>query len=394
MKSVVRKCPVCASKRGDILHTQKFILPERYPLPNSYDIVECEHCGFVYADTSASQKDYDHYYEEFSKYEDKVTASGGGDKHYDAQRLERTASDIEKVISNKSATILDVGCGNGGLLLALKRKGYNNLFGLDPSATCVTNVKELGIHAVKGGIFSSKLNQQFDFIILSHVLEHVYDLQEAMENVNSWLKVGGILYIEVPDAQRYADQYIVPYYYFDIEHINHFDEQSINNLISSHDLILINSNAKEFPVSDSIVYPAFYAFCRKIDYRKAAEKMIISKSNVKESVVRYIALSRTNDKWPELQELSESQEGIIVWGAGSYTQRLLENSFLGQCNIIAFIDRDSKKQGLLLKNTRVHSPDFLKGHQEPIVVCAALFSDEIVGEIHEMGLQNRIIVLH
>jgi len=394
MNSVVRKCPVCASKRGDILHTQKFILPERYPLPNSYDIVECEHCGFVYADTSASQKDYDHYYEEFSKYEDKVTASGGGDKHYDAQRLERTASDIEKVISNKSATILDVGCGNGGLLLALKLKGYQNLFGLDPSVKCVTNVKELGIHAVKGGIFTSQLKEEFDFIILSHVLEHVYDLQKAMQILNSWLKIGGTLYIEVPNALRYPDHYIVPYYYFDIEHINHFDEQSINNLISSHDLILINSNAKEFPVSDSIVYPAFYAFCRKIDNRKAAEEMTISKSKIKESVVRHIEMSRSNDQWPELQTLTETQKGIIVWGAGSYAQRLLEGSLLGKCNIIAFIDKDSKKQGLHLKNVKIHSPDFLEGHQEPIVVCAALFSDEIVGEIHEMGLQNRIIVLN
>lgn len=393
MKSVVRKCPLCSSKIGVVLHTQKFVLPERYPLPNSYDIVECEQCGFAYADTSATQKDYDYYYEELSKYEDKTTASGGGEKYYDAQRIEQTASDIEKVLPNKDASILDIGCWNGGLLFALKWRGFNNLFGLDPSATCVANVEELCIHAVKGSIFSCTLNQQFDFIILSHVLEHVCNLQKAMENVTSWLKVGGTLYIEVPDAQRYADYYIVPYYYFDIEHINHFDEQSIINLASNHNLKCFASDAKEFPVSDSIAYPSVYVFCRKLNNGKTAKKTSFPRSHVRESILRYIAMSCKYDKWPELQKLSETQEGVIVWGAGSYTQRLLENSFLGQCNIVAFIDNDSKKQGLLLKNTRVHSPKFLKGHSGPIIVCAAFFSDEIIGQIHDMGLHNRIIVL-
>jgi FlaA1/EpsC-like NDP-sugar epimerase len=150
---------------------------------------------------------------------------------------------------------------------------------------------------------------------------------------------------------------------------------------------------KEFAVSDSIAYPSVYVFCQKIHYGKAAKKISLPRSTVKESIVRYIAMSRSNDKWPELQKLSESQEGVIVWGAGSYTQRLLENSFLGQCNIIAFIDNDSKKQGLLLKNTKIRSPKFLEGRSEPIIVCAALFSNEISRQIHEMGLRNRTIVL-
>lgn len=214
VKTVKRNCPLCFINKGLILHTQEFVIPERYPIPKSYDIVECQKCGFVYADTSASQADYDRFYTDLSKYEDQSTASGGGDKFYDAQRLKQTALDIQKVLSDKSASILDIGCGNGGLLYALKLNGYNKLIGLDPSRKCVLNVIKQGITAVAGNIFSATFDAQFDCIILSHVLEHIYDLQKAIRNVTSWLRVGGILYIEVPDASRYSDYYIVPYYLF------------------------------------------------------------------------------------------------------------------------------------------------------------------------------------
>lgn len=78
-KNVLRPCPICSNGVGEVLHNQRFRLPEKqHFLPEAYDIVVCLKCGFVYADTSASQGDYDRYYQDFSKYEDKDTAVGGG----------------------------------------------------------------------------------------------------------------------------------------------------------------------------------------------------------------------------------------------------------------------------------------------------------------------------
>ena len=115
-KKLLRPCPICGFSEGEILHTQKFFLPENHILPKEYDVVSCSFCSFIFADTSANQSDYNLYYQSMSKYEDKQTASGGGDKFYDAERLKQTASDIAEVIKNKNASILDIGCGNGGLL--------------------------------------------------------------------------------------------------------------------------------------------------------------------------------------------------------------------------------------------------------------------------------------
>ena len=125
-KQVLRQCPICKSDVGEVLHHQQFSLPDKHCLPAAYDVVACRQCGFVYADTFAQQDDYDHYYREFSKYENTGLSTGGGTTESDAKRLEQTVTDIAGLITDKNAAILDIGCANGGLLAALKRRGYNN----------------------------------------------------------------------------------------------------------------------------------------------------------------------------------------------------------------------------------------------------------------------------
>ena len=155
MINLFRKCPICLSEKGGILHEQNFTLSDDHILPNSYSIVCCEVCSFVYADTEADQSKYDLYYAEFSKYEDKEVSSGGNHP-WEIKRYERVVDDISIYIE-KESTILDIGCANGGLLSYFKNKGYNNLLGLDPSSSCVEYVLSQGIKAVKGDMFNNPL---------------------------------------------------------------------------------------------------------------------------------------------------------------------------------------------------------------------------------------------
>jgi 2-polyprenyl-3-methyl-5-hydroxy-6-metoxy-1,4-benzoquinol methylase len=84
--------------------------------------------------------------------------------------------------------VLDVGCANGGLLTILYERGYKNLTGLDKSIFCVNHIKNInGIRAIHGGLFDLEFkeeafsNEKFDVVILSHVLEHVLDIQLAFD---------------------------------------------------------------------------------------------------------------------------------------------------------------------------------------------------------------------
>lgn len=111
-----RPCPICKTEVVKLLHSQRFELPEGHPLSEGYGVVACSSCGFVYADTSVTQADYDRFYAEHSKYEDVKTGTGGVDNPFDWKRQQETVQQIADVLQNLNAEILDVGCANGGML--------------------------------------------------------------------------------------------------------------------------------------------------------------------------------------------------------------------------------------------------------------------------------------
>lgn len=82
-----------------------------------------------------------------------------------------------------------------------------------------------------------------------------------------------------------------------------------------------------------------------------------------------------------------------MWGAGSYTSRLLETSILKNCNIIAIIDRDIKKQGNMINEIKISSPEILKQLDYSIIICSALYSENIYQEIKGMGINNSIFIM-
>ncbi len=393
-KQLLRTCPICLNSEGEILHTQSFSLHKEHPLPNSYDIVACSRCGFVFVDSSAHQNDYNLFYKNFSKYE-YSNMEGEGLKN-DNKKIKRTADDISSFIKDKSTKILDVGCAEGDLLSELKNRGYTNLYGVDPSRSCVSYINnEHKIDANTGGLFSltSIFNEkEFDCVILTHVLEHIYDLSIAIQNIYSILKDDGILYLEVPDASKYFEYYIVPFHYFDIEHINHFDEHSLTYLTSMNNFEPIFIGKKEFNISERNLYPAVYGFFKKLNKKDNSLKLYPN-FECKEQIKNYIKKSEKSDVFPEINSLVDSNEEIVVWGAGSYTNRLLKNTNLGNCNIIAFVDSDPNKQGSQIKNIKIYPPFILKKCCKLIVISSALYSTDIIKQIKKMGLKNDLIVI-
>lgn len=393
MKSKFRVCPICADENVDVVHHQKFSLMDNAKyLPSSYDLVSCDKCGFVYADTSAEQSDYDKYYCELSKYEDDKTGTGGGGSVFDSDRMKKTADDVSSMLADKKSSILDIGCANGGILALLKEKGYKNVVGLDPSQACVLKIEEKSIEGILGGLFDipkSLKGRKFDCIILSHVMEHVRDLSLAMDNVIDLLNENGLLYIEVPNAEQYCKNYVVPYYYFDSEHINHFDLNALKNLGALHGLSFRKSVEKMMQVSATTAYPAIGMFYDR--KKKKTGDLLFSK--VKEVARGYVSLSKDKEISSVIDRLFTSQEEIVVWGAGQFTQRLLGNTKLGACNIVAFIDNDSVKQKQKIKHIPINDPSFLKNYSCPVLICSALHGQEIADEITRAGLPNKFYVI-
>lgn len=103
-------------------------------------------------------------------------------------------------ISFKSK-ILDVGCGNGGLLHDLHFLGFKYLFGIDPfngKETASDNPVRIGKMAIHD------VDEVFDLIMFHHSFEHMPDPFETLAKVPSILSSNGICLIRIPVVPSYA----------------------------------------------------------------------------------------------------------------------------------------------------------------------------------------------
>ena len=393
LKSVVRSCPICDCEIGEILHTQKFVLPEGHPQAAGYDVVCCENCGFVYADTPTSQSDYTEYYTKFSRYNNTAASIGGGIQAFDAGRLQHTAIDITNIVPDKNARIVDIGCVSGGLLRTLHRLGYTNLCGIDPALSCVAQTHQLPeIEAYVGTLtdLPAKVGQ-VDCFTLSHVLEHMRDLKPALVYLRKFLKPNGCIYVEVPDALRYSNFMLSPFQEFNTEHLNHFSPTCMANLLRQCGFAPIRSETKVFLLSPNGPQSSLFVFAAPSDAVPVLTKDEKLKVNLKE----YIAISRRmlNEIDARLRHVLDKAPEVMVWGTGQLALRLLAETSLGDADIIAFVDGNPIHQGLLLRGVPILAPSQVKPSTTPIIVTSILHYHDICENARQLGLPNPIIAL-
>jgi SAM-dependent methyltransferase len=393
----VRECPICAAHRAVLLHEQRFVLPDDSPLPSAYTVAACESCGGCFADTPAPQAAYDRHYEQFSKYDDPALGTGGGGSIEDKERLDETAALIARLPLPRgtASRILDIGCAGGGLLQSLAALGFRDLSGVDPSPACVERVRGLGFvchQAMISGVRCvSALGTSYDVIVLSHVAEHLLDVRAALSAVRDLLSAEGVCYIEVPDADRYSTGVFVPFYFLDSEHINHFNLAALQNLGWVNGFDVVSSGAKDLRLNGGKRYPAAYACFRK----GSPGRKPLRDVGLPFTLSAYIEESKRALDPRELDELATSRRPVLLWGAGSHAQRMLETSPLGRCNLIGVVDRDPGKQGRSLLGHRITTPEAALEDLDAdvtIVIASVLHGHEIAATIAGAGLRNPLVL--
>lgn len=394
MKTILkRKCPICDGQTGAVLHTQRFHLPDGHPLSNGYDVVACDACGMVFADTLTTQKDYDNYYAALSKYEDDATSTGGGGTAWDLNRLRDTARYISMQLASPNASILDIGCGNGGLLMQFRELGYTNLAGIDPSKGCVRNMAQQGIKAHVGTLSSlpAELNK-VDCIVLSHVLEHLYDVRSAIHACASRLNSDGFLYIEVPDASRYTECMVAPFQDFNTEHINHFSPSCLRNLLVRSGFSPLDLGQKTIKASAEFPYPATFVIGR---VSSEVPKHLELDGNLKRTINEYTNASALSMQQiaSNIDRISARHSNIYVWGTGQLLMKLLTETSLKTQKVLAFVDSNPINQGKRLSGVPIIPPNQIQNCAVPILIASLLHEKDIAQTITKNGLTNPILGL-
>jgi SAM-dependent methyltransferase len=396
-----RPCPICQGQSCRPLRHQRFVLPEGHPLAAGYDVVSCLRCGFVYADSGVSQQDYDRFYADHSKYEDGATSTGGGDAPFDATRLHDTAVELARHLPDRQATILDIGCANGGLLRALHDQGFSRLWGIEPSAACAAHARSTpGVQIAVGSLFASapfgpQGPASFDCVVLSHVLEHLLDVSAAAKHLSEVTRDGGLLYIEVPDAPRYADYLVAPFQDFNTEHINHFSPRSLLNLFGPLGFASLNVQRKTIFSAPNVPFPALGVLLQR-RAAAATQAELTGDDELAGGISHYLTASQRMLSHLESRMSAALASGkpIIVWGTGQLAMKLLAETALGQATIAAFVDGNPINHGKILHGIPIRSPQELAGLPHPILVTSTIHQTAIVSRIRdELKLPNELVLL-
>jgi 2-polyprenyl-3-methyl-5-hydroxy-6-metoxy-1,4-benzoquinol methylase len=389
-----RACGACGALEAAVCHHQEFVVPDGYPLPSAYDVLTCRHCGFAYADPHATQQDYDFFYSDWSKYDDAVTSTGSGLSTFDRERLMVTASDIARALP-KHASILDAGCATGGLLDALRAVGFTSVTGLDPSPRCAAACRERGFKAYTGSIGSAPTDlPKFDCIVLSHVLEHVFDIPAFFAATQRMLVPGGHLYLETPDASRYADYLSAPFQEFNTEHINHFSARALKNTARRFGFSSVLVEQKQLQTSAATRYPAVFGVFRDLGL-VASEFDVIADPDLPKQIAAYIhgskaMMTRIND---HLQSELRRFKTVILWGAGQLAMKVLALPCLETTAIRAIVDSNPILRGKKFRRSPVVAPYEIAGTSETIVITSLLHANEIAAQIRQLGLSNPVVPL-
>ncbi len=120
----------------------------------------------------------------------------------DLKRLDFIAYSI-KNLGIPNAKVLDIGCGNGNISMALGSLGFN-VTGVDIDEASINTANEkntfknITFKIIDANSFS--INDEFDAIVCSEVLEHLDTPSELVESIYRILKPGGVLVATVPNG--------------------------------------------------------------------------------------------------------------------------------------------------------------------------------------------------
>jgi SAM-dependent methyltransferase len=127
--------------------------------------------------------------------------------NFDPAYFEGSRPEVANLVPESCRSILDVGCGFGGLGRQLRSRGFNELYGIEINPDATSKLEGIYTQHWIGDVEKLALplpNESLDCIIFADVLEHLVDPWGALCRYLRMLRMGGTAIVSVPNVRNVA----------------------------------------------------------------------------------------------------------------------------------------------------------------------------------------------
>jgi 2-polyprenyl-3-methyl-5-hydroxy-6-metoxy-1,4-benzoquinol methylase len=223
--NIISNCIVCGSRK---LHYAFSLKKHR--------IVHCDDCGLMLVNPQPSDDTIAQIYSS-----DYFVLSSSEDGLHHVESLKKSTADryLDALIGStdiSSATLLEIGCGNGDFLCCAASRGLK-VMGVEYSQHACS-VARSKLQAGQGEIIHGEINllsggrERFDYIVFCDVLEHVRDPRKFLQTVYDLLKSDGSILCVVPSLDSWSAKLLrTNWMEFKLEHLFYFDTKTFRSIL-------------------------------------------------------------------------------------------------------------------------------------------------------------------
>lgn len=357
---------------------QEWHMPSIPSQPIGFGI--CPESGLVMQSPSPRPDDIKKYYSETATYIN--PGREGKPSEFKVMGLNRLINIVIDTIGQIPDNIFQVGCSDGYTLHRFKKAGAKKVCGIDPSKASHKLAKKLyGIETIVGTIEDYKnIFDKFNLVILTHVLEHLFNPIKVLNKCHGFQEQGGWVLVEVPLFERVD---LFPPGMLALEHLNYFSESTLLETITTagYDPKFIGKyfNIENYPVITVIATKSInYSIIKSEDC-----------SGAKKLLMKYVNQEKRN--WKNTQQKIKNMVAkgsiVYIYGAGIHTSQLLAFTDLKEnLNILGLLDSSPTKWGKKLGDLKCHNPQTIHFNKGDIIIISSFASEN---EIYESLVQSR-----
>ena len=203
---------------------------------------ECKKCGLIYHYPTTTEIELREHYTNYGVY--------SSQEYFEKELINRRMGYLRKgkkllkyFKDNKTPKLLEVGCANGIEIYYMQQLGFDCYGQEIDSHSSALAQKLVGENRVYTGFLenSAYMDESFDIVICSQVIEHVPNPDVIIKSINKCLKKGGILAIDTPNFGGPSFKLLKDKWKNTMpgDHISMFTPRTLSSLLAINNFIII-----------------------------------------------------------------------------------------------------------------------------------------------------------